>query len=157
MRIQLPAFRVLSGTPLEPNTPLALSPGDNLVSFLADIPLPVATGLSSIDGRYSSVLGYEGKAVSFYPGTIPNDESTGPDRKPAGAWRNQILEALFTGPKRYSDLSVCPIEKTRAKRLKELKSEGLIETTVREKAGRDFVHYKLTEKGEAAVRKAREF
>ena len=69
----------------------------------------------------------------------------------------EILEALFTGPKRYSDLSVCPIEKTRAKRLKELKSEGLIETTVREKAGRDFVHYKLTEKGQEVLRRAKEF
>jgi len=61
----------VTGTPLEPNMPLALSPGDNLVSFLADSPLPVATALSSIDGRYSSVLGYEGKAVSFYPGLPP--------------------------------------------------------------------------------------
>jgi len=70
----------------------------------------------------------------------------------------EILESLFTGPKRYSDLNkACPIEKTRAKRLKELKSEGLIQTTVREKAGRDFVHYKLTEKGQEVLRRAKEF
>ncbi len=70
----------------------------------------------------------------------------------------EILEALFNGPKRYSDLNkACPIEKTRAKRLKELKVAGLIETTIKEKGGRDFVHYKLTEKGQEVLRKAKEF
>ena len=69
-----------------------------------------------------------------------------------------ILEELFIGPKRYSDLNkACPIEKTRAKRLKELKVEELIETTIRERGGRDFVHYKLTEKGQDVLRKAKEF
>ena len=70
----------------------------------------------------------------------------------------EILEALFNSPKRYSDLNkACPIEKTRAKRLKELKIEKLIETTIQEKGGRDFVHYKLTEKGQEVLRKSKEF
>lgn len=69
-----------------------------------------------------------------------------------------ILEALLQGPKRFSDLGkACPIEKTRAKRLKEMKEQGLIEVIVREKGMRSFMHYKLTEEGEKALRKAREF
>ncbi len=68
-----------------------------------------------------------------------------------------ILEALLQNPKRFSDLNkACPIEKTRSKRLKELKVEGLIEVIVMEKGRRDFMHYKLTEKGESVLRKAKE-
>ena len=69
-----------------------------------------------------------------------------------------ILEALFNGPKRFSDLNkACPIEKTRSQRLKELKEKGLIDAVVKEKRRRSFIHYKLTEKGEATLRKAKEF
>ena len=69
-----------------------------------------------------------------------------------------ILETLLNSPKRFSDLSkACPIEKTRSQRLKQLKEEGLVDVAVMEKGRRNFIHYKLTEKGEAAVRKAREF
>ena len=68
-----------------------------------------------------------------------------------------ILEALFESPKRFTDLGkACPIEKTRVKRLKELKAEGLVEVVVLEKGKRDFMHYKLTEKGESVLRKAKE-
>jgi hypothetical protein len=75
IRMEQAGKLTITGASVEPNVPLALSPGDNLMSFLADSPLPVATALSSIDGRYSSVLGYEGKAVSFYPGLPPEINS----------------------------------------------------------------------------------
>ena len=69
-----------------------------------------------------------------------------------------ILEELLQNPKRFSDLNIaCPIEKTRAKRLKELKYYGLIEVIILERKTRNFMHYKLTEQGESALRKAREF
>ncbi len=69
-----------------------------------------------------------------------------------------ILEALFEGPKRFTDLgAACPIEKTRIKRLKELKAESLVEVVVMEKGKRDFMHYKIMEKGESVLRKAKEF
>ena len=69
-----------------------------------------------------------------------------------------ILEALFNGTKRFSDLSkACPIEKTRSQRLKQLKEEGLVDVVVKERGKRNFIHYKLTEKGEEAIRKAKEF
>ena len=69
-----------------------------------------------------------------------------------------ILEALLNGPKRFSDLSeACPIEKTRSKRLKELKEKELINVVVLERKRRNFVHYNITEKGEDVLRKARDF
>ena len=46
-----------------------------------------------------------------------------------------ILKSLLESPKRFSDLNkACHIEKTRAKRLKELKEAKLIEVVVKEKA-----------------------
>lgn len=69
-----------------------------------------------------------------------------------------ILEALLQSPKRFSDLNkACPIEKTRAKRLKELKVEGLVQIIVKERGKKDFMHYNLTEKGETILRKVKEF
>lgn len=64
-----------------------------------------------------------------------------------------ILEALLQNPKRFSDLNkACPIEKTRSRRLKELKENNLIDVVVMERKTRNFIHYKLTEKGESTIR-----
>ena len=63
-----------------------------------------------------------------------------------------ILESLLQSPKRFSDLNkVCPIEKTRSQRLKELKSDNLIKTISKEKARRNFIHYQLTKKGKKTM------
>ena len=59
------------GTPVPPTTPITLRPGTNLVSFLASGPLPVKEALASIAGGYSAVLGFEGRAVAFYPNLSP--------------------------------------------------------------------------------------
>ena len=59
------------GTPVPPTTPITLRPGTNLVSFLAGGPLPVKEALASIADRYSAVLGFEGRAVAFYPNLSP--------------------------------------------------------------------------------------
>ena len=59
-----------------------------------------------------------------------------------------IIESLNESPKRYTDLrNVCPIEKTRSKRLHELKDIELIETFIRNIEKRAFIHYGLTAKG----------
>jgi len=59
-----------------------------------------------------------------------------------------ILESLSKSPKRYSELSnICSIDKTKTKRLKELKKAKLIETISKELDERTFVYYKLTDKG----------
>ncbi len=71
IRMEQAAKLVIAGTPLPATTPLILSQGANMVSFLADGPLPVTEALSSINGCYSAVLGFEGRAVSFYPGLPP--------------------------------------------------------------------------------------
>lgn len=65
-----------------------------------------------------------------------------------------ILQSLFESPKRFTDLGkACPIEKTRAKRLKELMDNNLIEAIVKPINKRNFVHYKLTKKGEDTFKK----
>ena len=69
-----------------------------------------------------------------------------------------ILEALFQSPKRFSDLNkACPIEKTRAKRLKELTSNNLIETIIKSIGKRNFIHYTLTEKGDNIFKRILDF
>jgi len=75
IRMNQAATLTIAGAPVPATTPLILSEGANLVSFLADGPLPVAEALSSIDGCYSAVLGFEGRAVSFYPG-LPSEVNT---------------------------------------------------------------------------------
>jgi len=76
----------ITGTPVAATTLLSLQEGWNLVSYLADEPLPVSTALSSIDGLYTAVLGYYGQAVSFYP-TLPPDMNTLEVLRPAyGYW-----------------------------------------------------------------------
>ncbi len=63
-----------------------------------------------------------------------------------------ILKSLLQSPKRFSDLNKdCPIEKTRSQRLKELKSNNLIETIAKEKGRRNFIHYQLTRKGKKTM------
>ena len=69
-----------------------------------------------------------------------------------------ILESLHESPKRFTDLNkACGIEKTRTNRIKELKDAHLIETTVKKKGSRDFVHYVLTAEGERVFKQASEF
>ena len=65
-----------------------------------------------------------------------------------------IMQSLFESPKRFTDINkACPIEKTRAKRLKELTDEKLIEAVIKPISKRNFVHYKLTKKGENIFKK----
>ena len=65
----------IAGAPVAVSTPLLLQEGWNLVSSLADGPLPVSTALSSIDGLYTAVLGYDAQAVSYYP-ALPSEMNT---------------------------------------------------------------------------------
>jgi uncharacterized protein YegL len=48
-------------------TPLSLDEGWNLVSYLPDSSLPISIALSSIEGQYTAVLGYDQGAMSSYP------------------------------------------------------------------------------------------
>jgi hypothetical protein len=76
----------ITGYPLESSTPLSLAEGWNLVSYLDDISLPVSTALSSIDGLYTAVLGYEGEGLSFYT-SVPPEMNTLESLKPGyGYW-----------------------------------------------------------------------
>jgi hypothetical protein len=86
IKMEQPGTLSITGTPVAATAPLSLQEGWNLVSYLADEPLPVSTALSSIDGLYTAVLGYDGQAVSFYP-ALPPEMNTLEVLRPAyGYW-----------------------------------------------------------------------
>lgn len=67
-----------------------------------------------------------------------------------------ILTSLLEGPKRFIDLRyACPNERTRTKKLRELKKVGLITVdvlTAKQSSKRYFVHYKITKTGKAVIK-----
>jgi hypothetical protein len=88
----------ITGTPVAVTTPLSLQEGWNLVSYLADGPLPVSIALSSIDGLYTAVLGYDGQAVSFYP-ALPSEMNTLEVLRPThGYWIKMTAPATLVYP-----------------------------------------------------------
>jgi len=88
----------VSGTPVSEDTPLDLEEGWNLVSYLGDNALPVNTALSSIDGLYTAVLGYDGEGQSYYP-ELPQEMNTlevlSPER---GYWVKMTSAATLVYP-----------------------------------------------------------
>jgi len=88
----------ISGDPVEATTPLSLAEGWNMVSFLAEGPLPVSTALSSIDGLYTAVLGYDGQAISYYP-SLPPEMNTLEFLRPGYGYRIEMSsEATLVYP-----------------------------------------------------------
>lgn len=86
IKMEQPGILSITGTPVVATAPLSLQEGWNLVSYLGGGPLPVSTALSSIDGLYTAVLGYDGQAVSFYP-ALPAEMNTLEVLKPSyGYW-----------------------------------------------------------------------
>lgn len=64
----------------------------------------------------------------------------------------EIFETLYDGPKRFADLKrACPNESTRSERLRLMEQAGYIETEAAKIDRRNFIHYKLTDKGKRAV------
>ena len=59
----------------------------------------------------------------------------------------EILESISVLPKRYSQIDVCKVDRTKTKRLKELKKYGLIENMIVKGKDRDFIAYIITRKG----------
>ena len=58
-----------SGVPV--STPLRLAAGWNLVSYLPSNTLPVTQALASIAGKYTTVLGFDEGATSYYTSIPP--------------------------------------------------------------------------------------
>jgi len=61
------ATLTVQGIEVDDSSPLYLCAGWNLISYLPNAPLPVATALNSLAGVYTVVLGWEGGALSHYP------------------------------------------------------------------------------------------
>jgi hypothetical protein len=80
------------------DTPIPLVQGWNLVSYLADESLPVSAALSSINGLYTAVLGYEDEAVSFYPSLPPEMNTLELLRPGYGYWIEMSTAATLVYP-----------------------------------------------------------
>lgn len=65
----------VNGLDVPVETPIELSQGWNMITYLPETPQAVADALSSIDGDYTTVLGYNQGAMSFYS-DIPGELAT---------------------------------------------------------------------------------
>ena len=67
-----------------------------------------------------------------------------------------LLESLYEGPKRFSDLrDACQIDKTLCQKLHRLQTADLVGTELATVNKRPVVQYKLTRKGRIALRHIR--
>ena len=65
----------------------------------------------------------------------------------------KVLESLFEGPKRFSDLrDSCHIDKTLCQKLQRLQEADLVGTEIKVINKRPVVHYNLTNNGRIALR-----
>ena len=70
----------------------------------------------------------------------------------AKAFAIEVLQALSEGSLRFVDLKeICPNDRTRALRLKELRKIGFIVTVVKEIENHSFIHYQITDRGRKAL------
>lgn len=71
----------------------------------------------------------------------------------AKAYTIEILEALSKEPLRFVDLErVCPNDRTRSLRIKELRKAGFIVAIIKEVKNRSFIYYQIAEKGRKALK-----
>lgn len=69
IRMLKPARLEVEGSPLAPSTPVRLSSGWNLISFLPARALTVRDALGSIRGDFAEVRGFDVEARSMLPNT----------------------------------------------------------------------------------------
>jgi hypothetical protein len=67
IRMKSAADLTVSGVRIDRSAAIELQPGWNLVPYLIDEPWPVRLALSSIDGKYDEVRGFDGEAKSYFP------------------------------------------------------------------------------------------
>ncbi len=88
----------LLGRPQPTDLPIHLESGWNLVSYLVPTPLSVSTALQSIAGKYTTVLGYDRGALSYYS-TLPPQLSTLNTMEPyKGYWIYMTEPAILRYP-----------------------------------------------------------
>jgi hypothetical protein len=92
------ATLTVSGCLIGPTTPMPLVEGWNLVSYLSTDTLPVAEALASIEGQYTAVLGFDERALSYYP-SLPEDMNTLVALEPRhGYWVKMSAAATLVYP-----------------------------------------------------------
>jgi len=88
----------IPGTKVASSTPISLTAGWNLVSYLPETPNPLATALASIAGKYTAVLSFEQGAESWYA-VLPTSMNTLTTMYPRrGYWIYMTQAATLTYP-----------------------------------------------------------
>ena len=90
----------VAGVRMPANTPIQLCSGYNLVGYLPDSPLSVTEALASIDGLYSSVLGFDpvNGGLSYYPDLPPPLNSLQQMEPGRGYWIRMNEDATLIYP-----------------------------------------------------------
>lgn len=98
IRMNNDASLTLRGWELAPDTPISLKEGWNLVSYLTPGSLAVEDALASIAGKYTTILGYDEGATSFY-NSIPPELNTLNTMEPSlGYWIKMTEAATLIYP-----------------------------------------------------------
>lgn len=98
IRMVAPATLEIRGALIAPSTPIRLTQGWNIVSFLPSDATPVTEALSSINGLYTEVRGFDVEASSKLP-SAPDDLSTLTELRPGfGYLINAIAPATLIYP-----------------------------------------------------------
>lgn len=77
-----------------------------------------------------------------------------PLRVLAAPYALEILRAVASGPRRFSELGeACPHDRTRTVRLRELRNLGLLRSVPVPVRGREVLAYGLTDKGRVVLKR----
>jgi hypothetical protein len=99
VRLNADQTLTLRGLPVAAHTPIKLREGWNLVSYLPSTSLPVTDALVSIASKYTTVLGYDRGATSFYS-SIPPPLNTLQVMQPGkGYWIKMTERATLQYPR----------------------------------------------------------
>lgn len=71
IRLNAAATLTVHGARAESGAVTLLDAGWNMVSYLPGSPLPVRAALASLEGSYDEVRGFDGEALSYFPGLPP--------------------------------------------------------------------------------------
>jgi pimeloyl-ACP methyl ester carboxylesterase len=93
-----PVLLAVTGGAVRTDSPIGLTIGWNLISYLPNAPLPVNEALASIAGKCSAVMSYENGAESFYP-ALPAALNTLTTMKPGlGYWIKMSEPGILVYP-----------------------------------------------------------
>lgn len=99
IRMTAGANLTTAGTQMAPATPIRISEGWNLVSYLPPKPLPVSEALASIEGTFAEVRGFDVEGQSYLP-YVPAELNTLTTLRPGYGY---LIYAVDSGMLVYPD------------------------------------------------------